>query len=335
MLAEAGGDPAPLARDASSSARRSTSRSGSSTSRRWRATPRSSRRASAGSRRSSSTVRPGCSSRPDDPAALASGRSTSSSPTSLARDAQRGSGRGRPRAACGRGVRLGPRSPADGRALPQLVYAGGRSAARRRSERPTTAPRRRVWSRCGVIPPRKNGQPAPSSRHVSTSAASATTPSSSRCRISSAIASSTRLRDLLDRPRRVARDDDLARCPRRVRQRRREREAVADRPRASSRARGSRRAGRRSGAAPTAPSACRARAIASSVSSTVLPCSSASMSTLVMRVSTRLTTKPGASRTTTPRLRSFLHDVPRRRERLVARLVVRARSRRAASPRPG
>ena len=44
--------------------------------------------------------------------------------------------------------------------------------------------------------------------------------------------------------------------------------------------------------------------IDSSVSSTVLPCSRASMSTDVMRVSTRLTTKPGASPTTTARLRN-------------------------------
>src|SRR5947208_13976040 len=49
-----------------------------------------------------------------------------------------------------------------------------------------------VWSRCFVIPPRKNGQPAPSRRHVSTSAASATTPSSSSRWISSATASRTR-----------------------------------------------------------------------------------------------------------------------------------------------
>src|SRR5262249_23319892 len=49
-----------------------------------------------------------------------------------------------------------------------------------------------VWSRCFVIPPRKNGHPAPSNRHVSTSAASGTTPSSRRRRISSATASRTR-----------------------------------------------------------------------------------------------------------------------------------------------
>ena len=46
--------------------------------------------------------------------------------------------------------------------------------------------------------------------------------------------------------------------------------------------------------------------IASSVSSTVLPFSSASISTRVTRVSTRLTTKPGASATSTPRFLSFL-----------------------------
>ena len=36
-----------------------------------------------------------------------------------------------------------------------------------------------IWSRCFVIPPRKNGQPAPRRSPVSTSAASVTTPSSS------------------------------------------------------------------------------------------------------------------------------------------------------------
>src|SRR5262249_37183347 len=47
-----------------------------------------------------------------------------------------------------------------------------------------------VWSRCFVMPPRKNGYPAPRIRHASMSAAAPTTPSSSMCRTSSAIASS-------------------------------------------------------------------------------------------------------------------------------------------------
>src|SRR5207244_11546991 len=46
-----------------------------------------------------------------------------------------------------------------------------------------------VWSRYFVIPPSQNGQPAPRRSAVSTSFASATTPSSSRWRISSATAS--------------------------------------------------------------------------------------------------------------------------------------------------
>src|SRR6266536_283420 len=46
-----------------------------------------------------------------------------------------------------------------------------------------------VWSRNLVIPPSQNGQPAPSRRAVSTSAASATTPSASRWWTSSATAS--------------------------------------------------------------------------------------------------------------------------------------------------
>src|SRR5205823_10015807 len=45
-------------------------------------------------------------------------------------------------------------------------------------------------SRCLVIPPSQKGKPAPRIRAVSTSAAAGTTPSSSRCRISSAIAAS-------------------------------------------------------------------------------------------------------------------------------------------------
>src|SRR6266511_3230249 len=69
-------------------------------------------------------------------------------------------------------------------------YAGAASlisakvCPKRRSDMP-------IWSRCLVMPPRKNGQPAPSSRPVSTSAASLTTPSPSNRWISSAIASST------------------------------------------------------------------------------------------------------------------------------------------------
>ena len=48
------------------------------------------------------------------------------------------------------------------------------------------------------------------------------------------------------------------------------------------------------------------RRIASSVSSTVFPCSTASISTVVIRVSTRLTMKAGASAERTGRLRSCL-----------------------------
>ena len=106
------------------------------------------------------------------------------------------------------------------------------------------------------------------------------------------------------------------------------------RRRASSRARGWR---------PRGPTICSSTdgaigmpsdSIASSVSSTVLPFSSASISTVVMRVSTRLTTKPGASPTSTPRLRSFLttsHAVAS----CSSSSAACGRSRRAASPRPG
>ena len=59
------------------------------------------------------------------------------------------------------------------------------------------------------------------------------------------------------------------------------------------------------------------RSAASSVSSTVLPFSSACMSTDDCRVRRRLTTKAGASLTRTPRLRELLRHVPGGRERRV------------------
>ena len=169
------------------------------------------------------------------------------------------------------------------------------------------------------MPPRKNGQPAPRSRHVSTSAASATTPSSSSWRISSASASSTASWiSSTVRPPLAA--TTISSFPRRSVERRREREAI-----------GVRRVHRLEHVVRDA----RADELeqhrrrhrhpepqrASSVSSTVLPCSSASISTLVMRVSTRLTTKPGAS-ARRRRACAASADVPRGRERLVRRLVV-------------
>src|SRR5438477_1338108 len=143
-----------------------------------------------------------------------------------------------------------------------------------------------------TAPPRKSGQPAPRMRQASTSAGSATTPSARRCWASSATASSARSRI----------SSSVRRSPAPV--------GVS---------------GKRSGHdACIVSSTCWATAgptisrstdgaigipsdrIASSTSSTVLPPAIASARTVVMRVSRRLTTKPGASPTSTPRFFSFL-----------------------------
>ena len=60
------------------------------------------------------------------------------------------------------------------------------------------------------------------------------------------------------------------------------------------------------------------RSIASSVASAGVPWSSASFSTELMRANSRLTTKPGASLTSTPVLRSLRTTRGGGRERLVA-----------------
>ena len=78
------------------------------------------------------------------------------------------------------------------------------------------------------MPPSQNGKPAPSRRQVSTSAALGTTPSARTCAISSASASSTASVMLLDGRRRVGGDDDLVAPVRVARERRREREALAE-----------------------------------------------------------------------------------------------------------
>src|SRR5207253_495570 len=75
----------------------------------------------------------------------------------------------------------------DAPVVAHVVGAASPTSARGRPNIHSDLP---VWSRNLVIPPSQKGQPAPSRSAVSTSAASATTPSWSRWRISSATASS-------------------------------------------------------------------------------------------------------------------------------------------------
>ena len=112
---------------------------------------------------------------------------------------------------------------------------------------------------------------------MSTSAASATTPSSRMWRTSSATASSTASWISSTVRRRVLDDDDLVAALGEVVERGRERVAIGVRARGACAGRGSRRVGpticRRTDGAIGSPR----RSTASSVSSTVFPCSSASI----------------------------------------------------------
>src|SRR5207248_3112902 len=85
-------------------------------------------------------------------------------------------------------VELDPDSPVVARHRGKRTPAAAPTSA---SGRPKSRSDTPVGSRRFVIPPRKNGQPAPRRRAVSTSAASPTSPSSRRWWISSATASRT------------------------------------------------------------------------------------------------------------------------------------------------
>ena len=210
----------------------------------------------------------------------------------------------------------------------------GTAAARARACAPATRSETPVWSRYLVIPPSQNGKPAPRSRHVSTSAASATTPSSRMWRISSASASSTASFTLVDGRRPLLDDDRLVRRPR-SRERRREREPVREggvhrlehvvRDARADHLQQHRRRHRQAEPEHRLVGLLEGVAVLERLAS----------ARGVMRVSTRLTTKPGASATSTPRLRSFVGR-PRPRSRASRRRCAsRGRARRAASPRPG
>ena len=168
-----------------------------------------------------------------------------------------------------------------------------------------------------MMPPRWNGQPAPSSMHRSMSCGSATTPSASISPISSASADSARSRTCsavegwspgceqrghlgvellaagvpdvdaglagLDQPAQVRRDTRSGR----------------GRRRAWSRRRAARPPGRPGPAARTASSAGPSGASARSATSIGVPSSTAAVTSPRNRVSSRLTTKAGASVTST------------------------------------
>src|SRR5438874_450753 len=176
---------------------------------------------------------------------------------------------------------------------PALISAN--VCPKRRSDMP-------IWSRCFVIPPRKNGQPAPRSRPVSTSAASGTTLSSSRRWVSSATASSTS--STICSPDRGAWSTTTGSPP-----------SASDARAGESGNRSGKASCMRSRTwfATRGPTICKrtegaigipSDITASSTSSTGVPCSIASMITRVMRVRMRLTTNPGASRTRIGRFRS-------------------------------